>query len=141
MRLIPIAVFPNLPQAHHARVVLDEAEIDSEIGGEGMGSVDPFAPLRRGNVQLLVPEGEADRARTLLQSAGYRPAVARAEKPDQGPRTPTWPRPFRVAGILIIALSLLLLIMRGDPTSYWLIGIGAVLLLAGLLGARRQRGA
>jgi len=138
--LTAVATFPSLPQAHRARLVLDEAGIDSEIGGEGLGSTDPFSPVyNRGAVQLLVDDNDASAAREALRTGGFGKAVEQAKDEPARPREATGPQHVRFAGLLVILMSILLLLSRGDPVAWVLIGIGLLLAGIGHVGVVRNR--
>lgn len=136
MRLIVVALFQSLPEAQRARVALDEQDIPAHLPDDEAVSVNPFAPLgmRAGRVALSVPDELVPHAREALRAAGHDAAVRRALSADEPGRPPLWPRLFRFAGLLIVGLAVVLLLTRGDPAGYWLVGIGILIWAAGITG-------
>ena len=81
--LVEIARFEEAPQAHQARIVLEEAGIECSVPDMAM-SVWPDGI--GGGVPLLVPESEADRAIAILKGT---PAEDDVE--PEGPDEPAEP--------------------------------------------------
>ncbi len=135
-----VATFPDLPRAQRARTLLDEAGVESELGGDGVASSNPFGPvLNRGIVHLAVDEARVDEATRLLRQGGFGKAVDRAEKSASTSRQPTGPQHVRFAGLLVVAMSILLLLSRQDPVAWILIGFGVLLAGIGHVGMMKAR--
>lgn len=62
-----------LPEAQFIRSLLESEGIDVQIRGEHSVSVQPFLGIMPGGIPVLVPAGDLDRARALLDSADAEP--------------------------------------------------------------------
>lgn len=136
MNLVTVARFAALPQAQLAVTVLEQHGVEA-FSVDGNMSVDPFAPLAARGAALQVEPDDAERARALLEQNGFGADVRRAST-QAAPTAPTWPRPFRLAGGLTLLVAVLLWLTQGDPVAYWLGGIGAAMLLAGMARGRQR---
>jgi hypothetical protein len=139
MPLVSVARFPALPQAQLAVTVLEQRGVEAFAIDGNATSADPFAPLAARGAILQVEDEDAARARTLLEENGFGADVRRASTPA-APTAPTWPRPFRLAGGLTLLAAVLLWLTHADPVAYWLGGIGAAMLLAGVVRGRQRGG-
>lgn len=139
MPLTIVAIFRSLPEAHAASAMLDRSGIDNDIGGSAVASVDPFSALQRGRVELIVDAQDAPAARERLLAAGYAEAVEQVERARRGPVNGMWARNFRVAGLLIALMGVLLWLTEDEPGAATITGLGLLLWAIGVLGKGRGR--
>lgn len=131
MPLINVAVFSSLPEAQRATMLLDEALIESFIHDEGQ-SADPFSALKSQPVLLQVDREDQEAAETILRNAGYSKAIEKAIAPPPT-HTRTWPQTFRVAGLVIAGVSVLIYFTQDTPIASYLVGAGLVIWMIGYL--------
>ncbi|MFO0881371.1 MAG: DUF2007 domain-containing protein [Gemmataceae bacterium] len=65
-RLVTVATFSNLVEAHHCQAVLEEAGIPVMMAGEQMNSIFGLPGLQWAEIQVTVPDEAAARAFELL---------------------------------------------------------------------------
>lgn len=110
-------------------MLLDEAEIESFIHDESL-SVDPFSALKSQPVLLQVNEADREAAESVLRKGGYNKAIERTAVPEY---KRTWPQTFRITGLVIAGVSVLIYFTQDTPIASYLVGTGLVIWMIGYL--------
>ena len=112
-------------------MLLDEASIES-FTHDTSQSADPFSALENRPVFLRVNEEDRTTAERILREGGYTKAIEKAASRSVT-RTRNWPQMFKVAGLLIAGVSVLIYFTQDTPIASYLVGAGLVIWMIGYL--------